>query len=468
MKSDQGGQEVRTVYWEDRLGAGLAIVAAFLALALVATNVYMVSTKNADTATTLLLNALSLVFSTVCTVWVGRWSALRENKAFIRAALRTTYGLQEGLEAAEQTALDGINRMRTRPKLDLDMSTQLWEETTGRVVDQIRALVRRAQETVANWKEFGPEEVEALTTAEIAKASAVTDLSGAAAQMRSMLESFGPTLAPAQTAKLQERIEALEQEREKIYASSVLAFPTTGEARRLLALGAFNDAIDAYSSLIAVQPEGHTLYIGRARAKYMKGDRTGALADLDEAERLCPNDDAIQRMRVDIQLGRQPDNVSVRIEQPWKDKVEKANAEMARGRAEEALVQFEEAEQLGLNPVFAGENIAMALALAGRTAEARQRLRNLEPLLQGSFVRVQARLIYTICDALDGTEVTSQLQALRKDAKELAYTGAMFQVSRSPIQYLLSGLVKLEKSLDVINLAVAAAQGEVVFTVAPE
>ena len=86
------------------------------------------------------------MFSSVCTIWVGRWSALRENKAFIRAALRTTHGLLEGLRAAEQSAAEGIARMRDRESLAPEVQGVFWSELVGRVVDQIRSLKRDAEQ----------------------------------------------------------------------------------------------------------------------------------------------------------------------------------------------------------------------------------------------------------------------------------------------------------------------------------
>lgn len=453
--------------WEDLLGPGLAVLTALLAVLLVTVNVWMVASQSASTVSTLLLNVLTLVFSTVCTVWVGRWSALRENKAFIRAALRTTYGLKEGLEAVEQTALEATARMRTRVGLDPSATAQLWEESVGRVVDQVRALVRRAQETVANWGEFGPEEVEALSTAETAKASAVFDIVDAKSQVQSMLERFGSSLAPDQTAKLQERIEALESAKDQIASSSALAFPTAGEARRLLAVGAFEDAIDAYTSLISAQPESHTLYIGRARARYLKGDREGATADLLEADRLCPTDPAIARMRSDIAQGRNPDVPAARVDPPWKEATDAANAALARGETATALSRIQEADEKGLHPVFVGVNRAMALTLAGSLDDARSCLTGIESLITGPFIRIQARLVYAICDALDGKSVESSKVSLREAAHELALSGARFQVARSPVQHLIIGLSRLGRTPSVLPELIALAQSESVFSLAP-
>ena len=94
------------------------------------------------------MNVLALTFSTICTIWVGRWSAQRENRAFIRAALRTTYGLHEGLGVAEQSALQAVSRMKNRQELSTVVASQFWEEVIGRVLDHLRGLMREAQATI--------------------------------------------------------------------------------------------------------------------------------------------------------------------------------------------------------------------------------------------------------------------------------------------------------------------------------
>jgi hypothetical protein len=69
-------------------------------------------------------------------------------------------------------------------------------------------------------------------------------------------------------------------------------------------MGALEEAIDAYSSLIDFGAGGHSVYLARARPRYVAGDRDGALEDLNKAEDICPADDALRRLRRDIEDGK--------------------------------------------------------------------------------------------------------------------------------------------------------------------
>jgi tetratricopeptide (TPR) repeat protein len=458
MATEQHSRGESQAKWDDYLGPGLAGLTAVLAVVVIGAHVYLAGTGKVDAISTLLLNILALTFSTVCTVWVGRWSALRENRAFIRAALRTTYGLHEGLQVAEQAAIDGIGRMKPRANLDGNISSQFWEEIVGRVVDQVRALMRRAQETVANWKEFGPEEVEQLSHAEETKATALTEVAAATEQVRGMLNNLKESLGAPQAERLQVRIEALEQEKARITASSALGLPATGEARKLLAVGAFEEAIAAYSSLIAVSPEGHSLYIARARARYLADDKAGALADLDYAEKLCPTDTVISRMREEINEGRRPSPVSVPAEPAWRDDVYRANRSLQLGQGEDALQHFEAAEREGLFPVFAAENAAMALLLLGRNDDARTRIHSVMPSMTGLFVRTQAFALLALADALQGIQATEAFTKLEDCLRELHRMGSRFDLTQSPLQHLFQGLMRMGKMSERVEKVHQAIQ----------
>ncbi len=425
----------------DYVGIGLAVGTGLLAAAVVAGHVYLASIGKADAVTTLLLNLLALTFTTVFTVWVGRWSAHRENKAFIRAALRTTYGLHEGLEAAERSAVDGIARMKARTALTAGAGTDMWEEVFGRVLDQIRGQMRRAQETVANWREFLPEEVDKLNQAEEKKASAINEVTLAVEQARALLSDLSETPEAPGTVALRARIEALEQEKSRITASSALAMPAAGEARRLLAMGALEEAIAAYSSLIDMSPDSHSPYLARARARYLAGDVAGALADLKAAEERCPTDQTIARMRTEIQAGRKLAPVStMAVTQAWRGPVDRGNRALGAGKGDEALRQFHTAREAGLLAVFAAQNEAMALLVLGKGSEAREAINAAFESMTGPFVRVQGLALLAIADAVEGVEQTAAISKLTIAIEDLKLMGKPFAMADSSLQYLLQGL----------------------------
>jgi tetratricopeptide (TPR) repeat protein len=418
----------------DYLGVGLAILTALLAVGVLAAHVYLASVGKADTTVTLLLNVLALTFSTVCTIWVGRWSAHRENKAFIRAALRTTHGLHEGLEAAERSAVDGVNRMRDRTRLESQAVAELWEEVLGRVLEQVRGQMRRAQETIANWREFLPEEVDKISRAEQQKASALNEMTAAANQARAILRELGESPDAPGTAALRARIEALEQERSRLSASSALAIPETGEARKLLAMGAFEEAIAAYSSHIGISPENHTLYVQRARARYLAGDAEGALADLAVAQEKCPTDPTVARLQQHVRAGTALPPPSLAPQQAaWKQAVERGNQALAQADGERALTHYRAAREAGLINVFAVQNEAMALLVLGSPREARELLQENIGTMSGPFVRAQCLALIAVANALESGDAPQDLAELRESLENLNFMGTPFQMTESEV-----------------------------------
>jgi len=434
-------ETLQTSKTSDYVGLGLALLAAVLAIAIVLAHVYLASLGQVDTIVTLLLNVMALTFSTVCTIWVGRWSAQRENKAFIRAALRTTYGLHEGLEVAERSAVDGVNRMKDRTSLSPPAVSELWEEVVGRMLDQVRGQMRRAQETIANWREFLPEEVAMLNVAEQQKATALNEVTAAASQARAILREIGEGPNTPDTAALRQRIEALEQEKSRLSASSAFALPATGEARKLLAMGALEEAIAAYSSLIETSPDSHSLYLQRARARYIAGDSGGALEDLKTAEEKYPADSTIIRLREEIQAGRKLPRIAVVPAQaPWKQLVERGHSMLAVGKGEEALEHYRAAREAGLLPVFAVVDEAMALIASNNTQGAKDLLRDAQGSMTGPFMRVHCLAVLAVANALSDDTSSGESMELQQAIENLKFMGSPFRMADSPLQYLVQGL----------------------------
>jgi tetratricopeptide (TPR) repeat protein len=423
----------------DLTGPLLAVTFAVLAVLVVGFHMYLAYARNLDPVHTLLLNLLAIIFTAICTIWVGRWSALRENKSFIRAALRTTYGLSEGLKVAEQKALEGVQRMASRTALSSEMQGEFWQEVLGRVIDQLNALMRRAQETVDNWQELGPEEVERLTHAEYQKEIAINELKAATQQVTAVLQDVAGSESTVETARLRARVEALERERQLLEASSALSLPARGEARKLIAMGALEEAVDAYSTLIAAGTGGHTIYLARARARYLAGDRDGALEDLHKAEEIDPTDDAVRRLRRDIQEGKALPPVAV-APPNFKPAINKGNAALASGDAEAALRHFREARKGGLFPILAAQNEAMCLLLLGDPERARELVSAALGETTGPFVRVQAFALLSLTDALGDGNLDASLSRLSSAVAQLALSGNRFNMAQSPLQFLVLGL----------------------------
>jgi len=217
--------------------------------------------------------------------------------------------------------------------------------------------------------------------------------------------------------------------------------PAAGEARKLLAMGALEEAISAYSSLIEMSPSAHSPFLARARARYLAGDTAGALADLKAAEDRCPTDSTIARMRTEIQAGRKPAPVSVApAQQAWKRLVDRGNSALASGRADDALEEYRAARGAGLLPVFAAQNEAMALLALARAAEAKKVIQDEIGSMTGPFVKVQAFALLAVADSIDDTDPEVGIERLKKSLEDLRFMGKPFSMADSSLQYLLQAL----------------------------
>src|SRR5262249_5237756 len=121
-----------------------------------------------------------------------------------------------------------------------------------------------------------------------------------------------------------------------------------GKARYLVSVGKYGEAIDLYTRMLGAQPNHHTLYLGRAKAKFLGGDRVGALEDIDIAARHLPNDQVVPTLRHQIEEGIVGVSGS---DDGWKLTV-RGNIALAEGRGDEAFRHYSKSQQLGFIEVF--------------------------------------------------------------------------------------------------------------------
>lgn len=77
----------------------------------------------------------------------------------------------------------------------------------------------------------------------------------------------------------------------------------TIEARQLIAQGRYEEAITAYTLKIEREPTAHTLYLGRAKARFLAGDLSRSLEDLDTVDRITGLESTTARFRDAIARG---------------------------------------------------------------------------------------------------------------------------------------------------------------------
>jgi len=378
-------------------------------------------------------------------VWSARDAAYKEYQPFVRSALRRTYGLVEGLGRVQDSIREGIRRMSTRASISSSARAQMWGELMNLIYSQMNELLRQSESSIEDWREFGPEEIQRLEQSQRLKEERIRELTE---RLRELYELIGDLSgAPAVvTTGAMDRLEtvasSLQRELEGLRGRSILppidlGTVQKGEVRKLLLSGAFEEAIGTYSQLIDLHPTNHSLYIGRARAKYLAGDKNGALADLDLAEELLPGDSVVRRAREQIALGRWfPVAVSSGVPQNLAKAFE-GNEALAGGRVDEARRLFEEAKELGLNIAFACTNLAMVGVAARDPQAALENLNGFNHLIAGPYMRVQVEALKALCTAVEGDE--PDLIPLREALDQCSE----FVISKSPLRFCEAGLKTL-------------------------
>jgi len=201
--------------------------------------------------------------------------------------------------------------------------------------------------------------------------------------------------------------------------------------RELVVAHQYERAIEKYTQLLAGQPNSYTLYLGRARALFLNGDRDSALKDLDTADALAPNTDSIARLRQQIEVG-------VLDPVPGQDMGSKlaalGNSAVQAGDGEAAKKYYDEAARQGFVPVYCAIDQAMALILLKNLREAQIILMATKPHA-GSFVEVNIFAIRLIIQCLAGKTIDTTL--LVDKAAQAGY-----DILHSPLRYLKAGLKK--------------------------
>ena len=233
---------------------------------------------------------------------------------------------------------------------------------------------------------------------------------------------------------LQQKVAPLEiQIRETQESRQVGSTYLTGSARALLDKGYFEEAVRAYDHVIDAHPATHTNYLGRARARFLAGDPSGALADLDTAEGMYPYDPVIERLRLQISEGSALPAVAHPLT-PARVAVVQGDRQLSGGDAAGAFASFTKAHEAGWSASYSKFNQAMALCLGNEIDRAVILLNELHPE-PGSFMELHTAALRAICAVRTGADVTGWVQKLN----ELEQIGR-FEYWRSPLRFLEAGL----------------------------
>jgi ppGpp synthetase/RelA/SpoT-type nucleotidyltranferase len=225
------------------------------------------------------------------------------------------------------------------------------------------------------------------------------------------------------------------QEKELTTSSTAASGPIPGwnpkKVRALVAFGKYDEAVALYSKMLEIEPGSYTLYIGRARAKFLTGDRSGAICDLDLAAKLHSDDVSINSLRAQIEEGVLLGPTSAA--DAWQLS-SAGNEALSKGNGEEAFRLYSQAQELGFQPIFSTFNKAMACALIKDSDGATYFLDQFKPVLN-SPTEVNSLALRAIVAAIAKTGFTSRFHALQSKLAQLSG----FEISQSPLRHLESG-----------------------------
>jgi ppGpp synthetase/RelA/SpoT-type nucleotidyltranferase/Tfp pilus assembly protein PilF len=301
-------------------------------------------------------------------------------------------------------------------------------------VDQIPTSIRRRFIALAGVLEIADREFQAIQDEDsqlhsVVRASLQDDLTAPQITLGSRQSAEGDETPPSEHGS-EEASEAL----------SDLVGWSPGQARGLVAVGKYDEAIDLYTRMLNAQPNLHTLYLARAKARFLAGDRVGALADIDTGAQLLPNDPAVPVLRHQIEEGTVG---SVGLNEAWKFASNGNNA-LAQGRVDEAFRYYSQSQQLGFTETYSLFNKAMAWTLAKDVDAALYFLDQIK-IRKGTPMEINVlglRAILTVIGKKAAVAAAKELSHQRELMPE-------YDFRQSPLRYLEQGLLTHDTSIPI-------------------
>jgi hypothetical protein len=204
-------------------------------------------------------------------------------------------------------------------------------------------------------------------------------------------------------------------------------------ARDLVSQGKYMDAIHIYTKKIEAEPNSYTLFIGRAKAKFLAGDVSGSLSDLDQADQLLGRPAATE-LRSIIEHGDDP-STAVRALRPLNTDLAEASESLSSGDGVRAFEIYTKLDEGGYNKAFSIFGKAMCCVLEQDTVGARSFLTSLK-IRPATPMSVNICAMHCILDILDGEDAATNISVLSAALKDMpTYSFAM-----TPLKSLFAGL----------------------------
>jgi hypothetical protein len=206
-----------------------------------------------------------------------------------------------------------------------------------------------------------------------------------------------------------------------------------------------NNSVHRYTELIKNQPSNYTLYIGRARANFLKGNITDAIKDITIAEKKHPEDTngSIKNLKSQIQYGKLDYQIEL-------NSTRNGHQMLSKGDGEGAFKEYSNSQMQGVNQMYSTINKAMALALIKDHDAVKYYLNQIKPI-KNSPTDINLSALNAIASHIDSN---MGYKTALKELKEKIRTVSNFYLSQSPLRFLKSGFkakdIKLSKELETI------------------
>lgn len=209
-------------------------------------------------------------------------------------------------------------------------------------------------------------------------------------------------------------------------------------ARDLVNLGRYPEAIEIYSRKITLEPASQTLYLGRAKARFLAGDVRGAIEDLDHVDMLAGNGNRTIRLRGIIERGDDPGSV-FDPSSPGNHSQRLADVMQALegGDGVRAFEGYTQLDEIGFNRAFSILGKAMCCILERDTSGARNFLAALR-ILPATPMAVNIATLRCVINVLEGKDTGEDEQFLSWTLNDMP----AYSLHLSPLKAFLIGLRK--------------------------
>jgi tetratricopeptide (TPR) repeat protein len=399
------------------------------------------TSQRESAAWTVVLWIFQVLLGVVLGEAVAHRRAQAEYQPFLKSAIRRTHGLRNGLERAQASMGDSWERVAEVAGEDPRVQLVVWHEQLNGVYSQLTELVAQADSSIDDWRDVGvaDEEFAKIMLREDEREQKISLIVSRLGEVQRTKQNLADSTSthPELEKDLNQLSKELEQQlqglKQRVDGTSPLS---RGDTRHLIIQGANKEAVERYSELILAHPESHGHYVGRAQAHYQLGNLPSAIADLDTARVLAPEETGLLGIRAAMLSGTWTPRMAADIgTQPYLPVVGELFKSIEDGHPEDSLKLAAEAKALGLNnPAFNAINFAMAYLLNSQSDEARACVDELLLRNIGPFVRVNTCALDLILAAQMGEDLDwDQLREAFRNCPTYGY-------DKSPLFHLERGL----------------------------